>query len=147
MTTLPYIFSLLYDFEYLEQLHKHLTGEQRNATSATDYELIALANDTGVPLPEGINSQPPLAVVLKSAGARVPPTATHVHIAAVSTRRGGITSVSMQFFRKDDPGVWMTFSTDSDDEYPRWETAEQVYKPGAFAAKILPHLFKLEGNK
>jgi len=54
MTDLPYIFDLLYDIKTLEELHEHLTGKQRTATSATDLELIELSIENNVPLPDQI---------------------------------------------------------------------------------------------
>ncbi|QBJ04492.1 hypothetical protein HOV23_gp081 [Pseudomonas phage Lana] len=47
-TALPYVFDLLYDIKTLEQLNDHLSGKQRQATSATDAELYALARDNNV---------------------------------------------------------------------------------------------------
>lgn len=47
-TPLPYVFDLLYDIKTLEQLNDHLSGKQRQATSATDAELYQLAREQGV---------------------------------------------------------------------------------------------------
>lgn len=55
---LPYIFDLLYDIKTVEALHGHLTGTQRMATSATDRELIELAQTHGIALPEGLAAGP-----------------------------------------------------------------------------------------
>lgn len=50
-TPLPYDFDLLYDMKLVSELHDHLTGVRRLATSATDRELVRAANMHGVPLP------------------------------------------------------------------------------------------------
>lgn len=50
-TSLPYVFDLLYDIKSLEDLHSHLTGERRLATSATDAQLIDLMVENNIPLP------------------------------------------------------------------------------------------------
>lgn len=49
--SLPYDFDLLYDFKTVGQLHDHLTGHSRMATSATDAALVELALEHGVALP------------------------------------------------------------------------------------------------
>lgn len=54
---MPYIFDLLYDFKSIEDLHAHLKGERRHATSATDNELLKLMEENEVPLPEGFISE------------------------------------------------------------------------------------------
>lgn len=61
-TDLPYVFDLLYDVKTVESLHDHLTGRCRLATSATDANLIALARQEGIPLPEGL-TEPPATLV------------------------------------------------------------------------------------
>lgn len=53
-TALPYEFDLLYDIKTVEDLHGHLTGTRRMATSATDQELIELARTHGIALPDGL---------------------------------------------------------------------------------------------
>lgn len=53
-TPLPYDFDLLYDIKTVEQLHDHLTGRHRQATSATDQELYAMCVEYGIPLPTGL---------------------------------------------------------------------------------------------
>ena len=146
MTQLPYIFDLLYDFKTVEQLHAHLTGQQRYATSATDFELIALAKDTGTPLPESINVEPPLAVALKDIDARVPATATHYLLSCPIRRAGGVTRVNLSFFRQQG-GVWQRFDTDTDDEYPCWSDAIHGFRSNDFDEKVVPRLRTLEGNK
>lgn len=146
MTTLPYSFDLLYDLKTVEQLHDHLTGRQRYATSATDFELIALAQDTGVPLPPELNVEAPIAVAMKARGARVPATATHYMLSNYNTRPGGITMLAVEFFRELDD-VWQKFTTDGDDEYPQWQRAAPLYKGTFFVTDILPRLRVLEGNK
>lgn len=144
MTSLPYIFDLLYDFKTVEQLHAHLTGRQRYATSATDFELIALAKDTNTPLPENINVEPPLAIALVGIGARVPATATHYLLSCPIRRAGGITRINLSFFRQHD-GVWQRFDTDTDDEYPCWSDANLGFR-GDFDEEVVPSLRTLEGN-
>ena len=52
-TPLPYQFDLLYDLKSVEQLHDHLTGRRRQATSATDQELYDLCIEFDIPLPSG----------------------------------------------------------------------------------------------
>lgn len=145
MSQLPYTFDLLYDIKTVEQLHKHLTGQQRYATSATDFELIALAKDTGVPLPQGINVEPPLAIALKGIDARVPATATHYLLSYPIRRAGGITCVNLSFFRQQD-GVWQRFHTDTDDEYPCWNEASYGFRGNYFDEKVVPNLRTLGGN-
>jgi hypothetical protein len=54
MTRLPYSFDLLYDIKTVEELHMHLTGERRSATSGTDAELIELCAEYKIPLPQGV---------------------------------------------------------------------------------------------
>lgn len=145
MSQLPYIFDLLYDFKTVEQLHKHLTGQQRNATSATDFELIALAKDTNTPLPENINVEPPLAIALKDVGARVPATATHYLLSCPIRRAGGITRIDLSFFRQQH-GAWQRFDTDCDDEYPSWNEARLAFQDNDFEEKVMHRLRTLEGN-
>lgn len=58
MTNLPYVFDLLYDFKTVEQLHDHLTGVQRCATSATDEMLIGLCVEHDIPLPPSVVAAP-----------------------------------------------------------------------------------------
>lgn len=57
-TELPYVFDLLYDVKSVESLHDHLTGRRRLATSGTDAQLIALARENDIPLPDGL-AEPP----------------------------------------------------------------------------------------
>jgi hypothetical protein len=45
---LPYVFDLLYDIKTLDELNDHLSGKQRCATSASDFELYELARNNGV---------------------------------------------------------------------------------------------------
>jgi hypothetical protein len=57
-TELPYIFDLLYDVKSVESLHDHLTGRCRLSTSGTDAQLIALARENDIPLPEDLVEPP-----------------------------------------------------------------------------------------
>jgi hypothetical protein len=67
-TELPYVFDLLYDVKSVESLHDHLTGKRRLATSATDTQLITLAREEGIPLPEGLR-EPPATLAQRNADA------------------------------------------------------------------------------
>lgn len=67
-TDLPYVFDLLYDIKTVESLHDHLTGRRRLATSATDAQLIALAREQGISLPEGL-AEPPATLAQRHADA------------------------------------------------------------------------------
>lgn len=146
MKKLPYSFDLLWDFKTVEQLHDHLTGRQRYATSATDFELITLAQELNVPLPEGISAEPPFAITLKERAARVPETATHYRIAQAFRNSGGYTVLYLEFYRQAPSGEWQRFSTDGDDEYPDWTSAMDTFKTGLFETRIIKELRVLEGN-
>ena len=54
-TKLPYVFDLLHDVKSVEELHSILLGEP-HCTDATDWELCELADEHGIPLPEGYES-------------------------------------------------------------------------------------------
>ena len=56
-TLLPYVFDLLYDIKTLEALHGHLLGTRRQATSATDQQLVDLMQEHNVPLPAGYTAR------------------------------------------------------------------------------------------
>lgn len=58
-TPLPFPFDLLFDIKTLGELHDHLTGVRRTATSATDQELLDLMAEHGTPLPDGYEAPPP----------------------------------------------------------------------------------------
>lgn len=149
MTQLPYSFDLLWDFKTVKQLHDHLTGRQRCATSATDFELITLAQELDVPLPPALNIAPPLAVAIRRADGRVPETATHYWISATERASRGVTVLDIQFFRPSEVHEcgWAKFETDSDDEYPQWQPGDHGFKPGWFTTHVVPRLLPLEGNK
>jgi hypothetical protein len=57
-TELPYVFDLLYDIKSLEQLHDHLSGVRRSATSATDQQLVELMAEHAISLPDSRESEP-----------------------------------------------------------------------------------------
>ena len=149
MTKLPYSFDLLWDFKTVQQLHDHLTGRQRYATSATDFELITLAQELNVPLPSSINVEPPLAVAMRAIGARVPETATHYWLCGAGQQRGGRTTLHLMFFRESesDPSGWQQFVTDLDDEYPGWRPGPAGFRGDYFQQSVIQKLRKLEGNK
>jgi len=56
---LPFEFDLLYDIKTVGELHAHLTGARRTATSATDRELVAAMLENNIPMPEGYSPPAP----------------------------------------------------------------------------------------
>lgn len=58
-TPLPFPFDLLYDIKTLGELHDHLTGVRRTATSATDQQLLDLMVEYGTPMPEEYSAPAP----------------------------------------------------------------------------------------